>query len=55
MLFWLKDNTIPFARAKDTSPDTLQDKVIVGEMVNIQAPEGVEEQHRLTSKARKES
>ena len=55
MLFWLKENTIPFSRAKDASPQTLKDKIVTGEMVSIQAPEGVEEQHRLTSKARKES
>ncbi len=55
MLFWLRDHAIPFVRARDASPEMLRDKLIVGEMVNVHAPEGVDEQRRLAVKARKET
>jgi len=54
MLFWLKDHTMSVKRAETASAEELRDKVVVGEMVDVQAPEGAEEHRRVAEKARKE-
>jgi 2-oxoglutarate ferredoxin oxidoreductase subunit beta len=42
MLEWYKTKSVTMTRAKDMSPETLRDKIVVGEFVDIEKPELIE-------------
>ena len=42
MLEWYKKQSVTATRAKDMSPEELRDKIVVGELVNIEKPELIE-------------
>ena len=48
MLEYFKKNSIPVAKAKDMSPEELEEKFVVGELVSKERPEFVESLHALT-------
>ena len=39
MFRWLRDMSVPLAKAKDMSPEELKDKIVVGELVETTRPE----------------
>lgn len=55
MLEWQRDNAIPISKAKDMSPDELEDKYVIGEFVERTRPEYCEEHRRLIERLQGEA
>jgi 2-oxoglutarate ferredoxin oxidoreductase subunit beta len=51
MLEWYKTKSVTMTRAKDMSPETLRDKIVVGEFVDIEKPELIEALAGIREKA----
>lgn len=50
MLKWLKDNSIDINKAAKMKPEELGGKIIIGEFVNIEAPEYTEEYQKMVER-----
>jgi 2-oxoglutarate ferredoxin oxidoreductase subunit beta len=51
MLEWYKTKSVTVTRAKDMSPEELRDRIVVGELVDIEKPELIETLTRIREKA----
>jgi len=51
MLEWYKTRSVSVIRAKDMSPEELRDKIVVGELVDIEKPELMETLAKIRDKA----
>jgi 2-oxoglutarate ferredoxin oxidoreductase subunit beta len=51
MLEWYKAKSMPLARAQGMKPDELQDKIVVGEFVDLEKPELIETLAAVRAKA----
>ncbi|MGE5850519.1 MAG: thiamine pyrophosphate-dependent enzyme [Candidatus Methylomirabilota bacterium] len=51
MLEWYKAKSVPLTRAKDMRPEELQDKIVVGEFVDLEKPELMETLAAMRAKA----
>jgi len=52
MLLWQKDNLISIEKAKNISQEELNEKIIIGEFVNIDKEKYIEKREKLISKAK---
>ena len=52
MLLWQKDNLISIEKAKNISQEELNEKIIIGEFVNIDKETYIEKREKLISKAK---
>jgi len=52
MMQWFKENSVSIQKAKEMSPEELENRIIVGEFVNIEAPELTEEYQKLFGRLR---
>ena len=51
MLEWYKKQSVTATRAKDMSPEELRDKIVVGELVDIEKPELMETMAAMQARA----
>jgi len=51
MLDWYKAKSVSLTRAKDMSPEELRDRIVVGELVDIEKPELMETLAKIRDKA----
>jgi len=50
MLKWLKDNSIDISKASKMEASELEGKIIIGEFLNIEAPEYTEEYQKMVER-----
>lgn len=52
MMQWQKDNAVPFEKAREMSPEELQNKIVTGVLVDIEKPTFHEEHARIWREAK---
>ena len=54
MMQWLKDNSVPLTKARNMTPEELENKIVIGEFIDRDAPEYTELYEELRKRVRGE-